>query len=140
MFQSQLILAVIAQPLAPLDELIGEATSCMSPVSLMSLVSFGGWRESLKKSLAMVRAGGESGVFELKMKTGGGDANGGPSPVSSEPELVYEPVPVHYSPQDLSHTLFAPATLDMLFRGKRFRGKPRVSPWSGAWGVHGLVW
>lgn len=84
MFQSQLILAAIAQPLAPLNDLIDEAISYMS-----SGVSFGS-RESLKKSLTVARKSAESGGFKLKcyknnMVITGGDANGGGSPVANTP-------------------------------------------------------
>uniref|UniRef100_A0A7E4V736 FLYWCH-type domain-containing protein n=1 Tax=Panagrellus redivivus TaxID=6233 RepID=A0A7E4V736_PANRE len=59
-FKSQLILAAIDYPDAPLNDLIDAATSMMS-----AGVTFGS-RESLKKSLTVARKSAENGGFKLK--------------------------------------------------------------------------
>ncbi|KAI6191924.1 Zinc finger, FLYWCH-type domain-containing protein [Aphelenchoides bicaudatus] len=59
-FKSQLILAAIANPNTPLNDLIDEASSYMSPG-----VSFGS-RDSLKKSLTVARKSAENGGFRLR--------------------------------------------------------------------------
>jgi hypothetical protein len=59
-FQSQLILAAIANPNTPLNDLIDEASSHMS-----TGVTFGS-RDSLKKSLTVARKSAENGGFRLR--------------------------------------------------------------------------
>jgi hypothetical protein len=59
-FKSQLILAAIASPSAPLHQLIEEAAKHMSPG-----LKFGS-TESLKKSLTVARKSAENGGFKLK--------------------------------------------------------------------------
>ncbi|KAI6232220.1 Zinc finger, FLYWCH-type domain-containing protein [Aphelenchoides besseyi] len=59
-FKSQLILAAIANPNTPLNDLIDEASTYMSKG-----VSFGS-RESLKKSLTVARKSAENGGFRLR--------------------------------------------------------------------------
>lgn len=59
-FQSQLILAAIASPNTPLNDLIDEAGTYMSEG-----VTFGS-RDSLKKSLTVARKSAENGGFRIK--------------------------------------------------------------------------
>uniref|UniRef100_A0AC34RK33 FLYWCH-type domain-containing protein n=1 Tax=Panagrolaimus sp. JU765 TaxID=591449 RepID=A0AC34RK33_9BILA len=80
-FKSQLILAAIEFPDAPLNDLIEEATSMMSPgVSFTS-------RESLKKSLTVARRTAENGGFKMKSYKNSAEGTGSRTKHSLPPSL-----------------------------------------------------